>query len=137
MESKDAKLLNGLALAYMGDGVYDVYIREHLLNQGDTKPNQLHVKATAYVSAKAQARLIDLMVEQNLLKDEELTYFKRGRNAKSYTKAKNASQADYSKSSGFEALMGYLYLTDQQARLEELITWCINTIESALEDHID
>ncbi len=134
MEAKDAKLLNGLALAYMGDGIYEVYIREHLLSQGDTKPNQLHVKATQYVSAKAQARLIDLMFEQDILSDEEADYFKRGRNAKSYSKAKNASAADYSKSSGFESLMGYLYLTNQHDRLEELIQWCISSVEEENND---
>lgn len=129
MNIKDAKLLNGLALAYMGDGVYDLYIREHLLNEGTTKPNQLHKKATQFVSARAQAHLIDLMFEQELLSEEEIDYFKRGRNAKSHTKAKNASAADYSKSSGFEALMGYLYLTEQESRLDTLIQWCIQTIK--------
>ena len=129
MNIKDAKLLNGLALAYMGDGVYDLYIREQLLNEGTTKPNQLHKKATQFVSARAQAHLIDLMFEQELLSEEEIDYFKRGRNAKSHTKAKNASAADYSKSSGFEALMGYLYLTEQESRLDTLIQWCIQTIK--------
>mgnify|MGYP001940201044 CR=1 FL=1 len=129
MNIKDAKLLNGLALAYMGDGVYDLYIREYLLNEGTTKPNQLHKKATQFVSARAQAHLIDLMFEQALLSEEEIDYFKRGRNAKSHTKAKNASAADYSKSSGFEALMGYLYLTKQESRLDTLIQWCIQTIK--------
>lgn len=129
MNIKDAKLLNGLALAYMGDGVYDLYIREHLLNEGTTTPNQLHKKATQFVSARAQAHLIDLMFEQELLSEEEIDYFKRGRNAKSHTKAKNASAADYSKSSGFEALMGYLYLTKQESRLDTLIQWCIQTIK--------
>lgn len=129
MNIKDAKLLNGLALAYMGDGVYDLYIREHLLNEGTTKPNQLHKKATQFVSARAQAHLIDLMFEQELLSEEEIDYFKRGRNAKSHTKAKNASAADYSKSSGFEALMGYLYLTEQESRLDTLIQWCIQAIK--------
>lgn len=134
MDSKDAKLLNGLALAYMGDGIYEVYIRKHLLNKGDTKPNQLHIKTTQYVSAKAQARLIDLMLEKDILSEDEVEYFKRGRNAKSYSKAKNASAADYSKSSGFESLLGYLYLTNQHTRLEELIDWCINAVEEEKND---
>lgn len=129
MEAKDAKLLNGLALAYMGDAIYEVFIREHLLSMGDTKPNQLHAKATQYVSAKAQARLIDTMLELDYLSADEESYFKRGRNAKSYSKAKNASSADYNKSSGFEALIGYLYLTKQQDRLEEVSNWCIDQVE--------
>lgn len=134
MDNKDAKLLNGLALAYMGDGIYEVFIRQHLLERGDTKPNQLHQKATGYVSAKAQATLIDRMLEEDFLSEEETTYFKRGRNAKSYSKAKNASAAEYAKSSGFEALMGYLYLTDQTDRLEEVVNWCIETVEEGFDD---
>lgn len=128
MEEKDAKLLNGLALAYMGDGIYEMYIRHYLLEQGDTKPNQLHRKATKFVSAKAQARLIQKMVDESVIKEEEVTYFKRGRNAKSHTKAKNVDVATYNKSTGFEALFGYLYLTKQQERLKELIEWCIQDV---------
>lgn len=128
MEEKDAKLLNGLALAYMGDGIYELYIRHYLLEQGDTKPNQLHQKATKFVSARAQAYLIQKMMEESVISEEEVTYFKRGRNAKSHTKAKNVDVSTYNKSTGFEALFGYLYLTKQQTRLEDLIQWCIQAV---------
>ncbi|HAJ70353.1 MAG: Mini-ribonuclease 3 [Alkalibacterium sp.] len=125
----DPKQLNGLALAYMGDAVYEQAIREHLIYTGKTKPKRLHVSATAYVSAKAQAYLVESMLGQELLTEEETTYYKRGRNAKSYTKAKNADTKTYSQSTGFEALFGFLYLTGKSERVDELIAWCIREIE--------
>lgn len=128
MENKDAKLLNGLALAYMGDAVFDLAIREYLLNEGQTKPNQLHRYATQYVSAKAQALLMGNMLENDVLTEEEETYYKRGRNSKINTKAKNTDIQTYLHSTGFEALIGYLYLTNQSTRLNEIIEWCIEFI---------
>lgn len=77
----DYEQMNGIALAYIGDAIYEVYVRKHLLDKGMTKPNKLHKRATHYVSAKAQAALISQMEEQNLLTDEEKEYFRRGRNA--------------------------------------------------------
>lgn len=122
--------LNGIALAYMGDGAYEVFIREHLIEQGLTKPNRLQHVATNYVSAKAQAGLIDLMQQDEVLSETEWDYFKRGRNAKSYTHAKNTDVVTYRISTGFEALMGYLYLSNQKERLAELSNWCIKQVES-------
>ncbi|UDM31873.1 Mini-ribonuclease 3 [Lentilactobacillus laojiaonis] len=122
--------LNGIALAYMGDGAYEVFIREHLIEQGLTKPNRLQHVATNYVSAKAQAGLIDLMQQDEVLSETEWDYFKRGRNAKSYTHAKNTDVVTYRISTGFEALMGYLYLSNQKERLAELANWCIKQVES-------
>lgn len=132
MKPKDAELLNGLALAYMGDAVYEQFIREYLLTKGQTKPNQLHRLATNYVSAKAQAWLIDELIAEAKLSKIELDFFKRGRNAKSYSKAKNTDGTTYNKSSGFEAVLGYLYLTQQSARLNEIINECIFRIDSTL-----
>ena len=104
---KDWHLLNGLTLAYMGDGIYELYIRQHVLRTGKTKPNILHREATRYVSAKAQANLIQQMLDnESFLTEEELEYFKRGRNAKSHTKAKNADVITYRMSTGFEARIG-------------------------------
>ena len=81
MTEKNWKLLNGLALAYMGDGIYEVYVRNHVMQKGLTKPNQLHATATKFVSAKAQARWMQKMLEQeNFLNEEELENYKRGRN---------------------------------------------------------
>lgn len=129
MESKDAKLLNGLALAYMGDAIYELEIRRYLLETGETKPQHLHRLATQYVSAKAQAKIIKKFQEEDLLTEEEWSYFKRGRNSKINTKAKNTDIHRYLQSTGFEALMGYLYLTKQNDRLEQLVNESIQCID--------
>lgn len=128
MDSKDAKLLNGLALAYIGDAVYEVAIRQYLLETGRTKPNQLHHIATHYVSAKAQASIIAYFIDENILTEEEENYYKRGRNSKINTRAKNTDIQTYLQSTGFEALMGYLYLTEQAERLNELIELSIQFV---------
>lgn len=125
----DVNLINGIALAFEGDAVYSLYIRRHLIFQGQTKPNQLHRLATRYVSAKAQASLIEKMLDQEVLTEKELDLYKRGRNAHSHTKAKNTDVITYKMSTGFEAVMGYLHMTEDLTRLEELITWCINQVE--------
>ena len=128
MEIKDAKLLNGLALAYIGDAMYELAIREYLLDVGQTRPNQLHQYATQYVSAKAQAKIMDYFSEEEVLTEEEEGYYKRGRNSKINTKAKNTDIQTYLQSTGFEALIGYLYLTKQEERLNEIINECIQFI---------
>ncbi|KRK34450.1 Mini-ribonuclease 3 [Loigolactobacillus bifermentans] len=129
MEKVDYDQLNGIALAYMGDGIYEAYIRRHLLHLGLTKPTNLQHRATHYVSAKAQAALIELMLAQDKLTADELRFYKRGRNANSHTHAKNTSVTTYRISTGFEALMGYLTLSDQSQRLTELVNWCIQQVE--------
>jgi len=126
---QDWNLLNGLALAYIGDAVYEVFIRQHLLETGQTRPNELHRQATQFVSAKAQSKLIQKMLTEEMLTETEESIFKRGRNAKSHTTAKNADVATYRASTGFEALMGYLHMTKQLKRLEELVHWCIKEVE--------
>lgn len=128
-EVVDYQQLNGIALAYMGDASYEVYIRRHLLSKGITKPTRLQHQATHFVSAKAQAGLIEAMLAQNILNEAELSFYKRGRNANSHTHAKNTSVTTYRISTGFEALMGYLALSDQQERLDELAAWCIAQVE--------
>ena len=125
---KDYTQLNGLALAYVGDAIYEIYIRDYLIEQGETKPNKLHRAATNYVSANAQAYLIQRMLKDNLLTDDEENFYRRGRNAKSHTSANNADVTTYRIATGFESLMGYLHLTKQTARLEELIDWCIQKV---------
>lgn len=127
-ENQDFKLLNGLALAYVGDAIYEIYIRDYLIRQGHTKPNMLHRQATHYVSAKGQSYLMKEMLKADCLSEEELTMYKRGRNAKSHTSAKNADITTYRISTGFEALFGFLHLTEQKLRLEELVAWCIKKV---------
>ena len=135
MVQADYRQLNGIALAYLGDAAYEVYIRQHLLTKGISKPTKLQHIATHYVSAKAQAALIDLMKEDELLSDEELSYFKRGRNANSHTHAKNTSVMTYRISTGFEAVMGYLKLAGKEERLAELAQWCIEQVEAGRTAH--
>lgn len=127
--------LNGIALAYMGDAAYEVFIRRHLIAQGLTKPKRLQHVATNYVSAKAQAALIDLMKTDGLLNETECDYFKRGRNANSHTHAKNTDVITYRISTGFEAVFGYLSLSDQTDRMKEIANWCIEQVESGNLKH--
>lgn len=137
MEKADYRQLNGIALAYLGDAVYEVYIRQHLLSKGLSKPTKLQHLATHYVSAKAQAALIDLMKQDDLLTEDEWAYFKRGRNANSHTHAKHTSVLTYRISTGFEALMGYLQLAGKQDRLDKLAEWCIKQVEAGRTKHED
>ncbi|WP_062806025.1 Mini-ribonuclease 3 [Enterococcus pernyi] len=131
---RDHTQLNGLVLAYVGDAIYEIYIRDYLIEKGETKPNKLHRAATHYVSAKAQAFLIQQMLQENLLTENEELYYRRGRNAKSHTSAKNADITTYRVATGFEALMGYLHLTKQTERMEELINWCIEKVGETHEE---
>jgi len=117
----DAKQLNSLALAYMGDAVFEVYVRRHLLQGGKVKPNLLHREGTRYVSAKAQCQILFRMLDNGELTEEEKGVVMRGRNAKSATVPKNTDVQTYHYSTAFEALLGYLYLSGKEERLEELI----------------
>jgi len=130
----DVKQLNALALAYMGDGVYEQAIREHLLRSGRVRPNVLHKQATRYVSAKAQAAIIKEMLESGFMSDEEETIMKRGRNAKSGSVPKNTDVLTYNYRSGFEAVLGYLYLLKRTERVEEFIEYSIEFIEKPKEE---
>lgn len=130
-QTVDVKQLNPLALAYMGDAVLDVRIREHLILGGRTKPNTLHQEATKYVSAKAQSMIVHRMIEEHFLTDEELAIFRRGRNAKSGTVPKNTDIQTYRNSSGFEAVLGGLYLAKQFERVNHIIDYAIQIVEEA------
>lgn len=125
----DEKQLNSLALAYLGDAVFENYIRYHLIQTGKVRPNQLHREATHYVSAKAQAGVIHQLIEKNMLSDEELAVVKRGRNAKSGSVPKNTDVQTYRYSTAFEALIGYLFLAKRETRLEEIIEAAIGLVE--------
>jgi len=117
----DVKGLGSLALAYMGDAIYEVHIRHHLLLSGQVKPNKLHKEATNYVSAKAQSAVLHYLLDEKLLSEEEEAVVRRGRNAKSGTVPKNTDVQTYRYSTAFEALIGYLYGSKQEERLNELI----------------
>lgn len=118
-ELKDVKSYSPLALAYIGDGAYELAIRSMVIGHGNCSPNRLHKEASSWVSAPAQCEMLAAIKE--CLTEEELDYFRRGRNAKSGSMAKNASMWEYRRATGYEALMGYLYITGQTARMLELI----------------
>lgn len=111
----DIKTYSPLTLAYIGDGIYDLIIRTMLVEKGNSQVNKLHHKASSLVKAAAQKDLFHAI--QDNLTEEELGVFKRGRNAKSVTTAKNASVTDYRIATGFEAMIGYLYMTEQMERI--------------------
>lgn len=115
----DVRAYSPLTLAYIGDSIYDLVIRTVIVERANKAVNDLHKKATHYVKAEAQAKMIHALQED--LSEEEMAVYKRGRNAKSYTTAKNASIGDYRNATGFEALMGYLYLLGRTERMLELI----------------
>ena len=114
----DIKTYSPLALAYIGDGIFELVIRSIVVGKGNTKASQLHQHTSHIVKAASQAKMIEALEAD--LTEEEADVYRRGRNAKSPTMAKNASMADYRKATGFEALMGYLYLKDDFDRIVEL-----------------
>lgn len=119
LKEVDIRAYSPLTLAYIGDCVYDLIIRTVVVERGNEPANKLHKKTVTYVKAQTQAAMIEAL--SPYLTEEEETVYRRGRNAKSYTSAKNASIGDYRKATGMEALVGYLYLTRQEARIMELI----------------
>ena len=108
-----------LALAYIGDAVYELAIRTLVMNRGNMQVNKMHKKTANLVKADAQARFYLLLEEE--LTDAEKAVYRRGRNAKSFTMPKHATMKDYRMATGFEALMGYLYLTEQFDRIADLL----------------
>ena len=122
---KEARLLNPLQLAFVGDGVYELIIRNHILSENiELTAHKIHVKAIGYVKAKSQAVIMH-EIEDKLTENESYIY-KRGRNAKSATVPKNADVRDYRMATGFEALVGYLYLTGNTERLEFIFNSAIS-----------
>lgn len=119
LEDTDIRTYSPLTLAYIGDAIYELVIRTILVEKGNTQVNKLHQRASKLVKASAQSEIVEKL--KPYLTEEEMGIFKRGRNAKSFTMAKNASMSDYRRATGFEALMGYLYLTEQWDRMLELI----------------
>ena len=118
-KKQDIRSYSPLTLAYIGDAVYDMIIRTVVVGRANRPANMLHRITVNYVSALAQASIIDALQEQ--LTEEERDVYHRGRTAKPHTKAKNASMEEYLKATGFEAVIGYLYLTDRQERILKLV----------------
>ena len=118
MPRERARAMNAVVLAFVGDAAYSLYVREALVFSSDYKTGTLQKLASARVSAKGQAALMQRLLPR--LTDEETEIFLRGRNAKKPTKSKNATVGEYVRSTGFEALIGYLYLTGQTERMGQL-----------------
>lgn len=112
---KDVKQYSPLGLAYIGDCVYELMVRERIIEQGNAPVNKLHKSTIKYVCASAQSNAVDKIMET--LTDDEVAIYKRGRNANGSTVPKNAHPMEYRRATGLEALFGYLYLTEQMARL--------------------
>ena len=115
----EVNTMSPLTWAYIGDSVFELYIRLYLVNTTKMKPHKLHIEAIKYVKAKAQADILQKL--ESSLTEKELEIVKRGRNAKNHHLPKNATVQDYMYSTGFEALIGYLYLTKQDERLDEIL----------------
>ena len=119
MTIEQVKQKNPVALAFLGDAVYTLWVRQKLLEQGDGKPSQMQRTAASIVSARGQSAFLEKVLPMLTTEEEEI--FRRGRNAKKPTKSKNASVGDYSRSTGFEAVLGFLHLTGQTERIEQLL----------------
>ena len=119
LKDQDLRSYSPLTLAYIGDGVYELIIRTILVKKGNCPVNRLHKKASSLVKAGAQSAIMEVIEEK--LTPEELSVYRRGRNAHSPTMAKHATMADYRRATGFEALMGYLYLKEDYTRMLTLI----------------
>lgn len=122
----DIKTYSPLTLAYIGDAIFDLIIRTVIVERGNRSPNSLHKTASKFVKAETQSKIVEVWM--NKLTEAEMAVFKRGRNAKSYTSAKNASIADYRRATGLEAVIGYLYLLDNMPRIIELVKLGIEEI---------
>lgn len=115
-----------LALAYIGDSIYDLMVKKHFVIKSNMQPEKYHKVVISIVSANAQSAFIDSYMDK--LTEKEQAVYKRGRNSSPHTKAKNASLENYLKATGFEAVLGYLYLSEQEDRLKEIIDESINFV---------
>ena len=116
---EEINMLSPLTWAYVGDCVYDLYIRTNLVNTTNLKPHKLHIETIKYVKAKSQAEFLGKIYDE--LTDEEKDIVRRGRNAESHHLPKNANVQEYMYATAFEALIGYLYLTKKFGRLKEVL----------------
>ena len=119
----DISQMSPLVWAYMGDAVYEKFIREYVIRQGLCKNGLLHKKSIKYVSAKGQSQILKEI--EDLLTDEEKDIGRRGRNSNPHSRAKNADIVEYKYATGFEALIGWLYLNEKEERLEEILKKCV------------
>ncbi|MDD6043855.1 MAG: ribonuclease III domain-containing protein [Eubacteriaceae bacterium] len=128
MSKLNPKEINTTALAFLGDAVYEVYARNHLMLAGDQNADRLHKKAIRYVCADGQAKAVRSLME-DYLSEEEIALVKRARNRKTASKARSADAVTYKMATAFEALLGYLYLEGQTERLEDIVREAFKRIE--------
>lgn len=129
------ELIHPLVLAYLGDGIFEVYVREYLVKECQlAKPDLLQKRATFYVSARAQAGFMKYAIENELLSEEEIGIYKRGRNAKSTRTMKNTSVITHNQSSGFEALIGHLYLIEKKDRISEIFEMYKRYVDETIKE---
>ena len=121
--------INSLTLAYLGDAIYEVYIREYLISKKIVKVNDLQREATKYVSAKGQAGYLQKLISDNVLTDEEVSIVMRARNHKVQHRPKSTDIITYKYATGFEALMGFLYLSNRRQRLDEIMNYIKLTLQ--------
>ena len=120
IKPQDIRTYSPLTLAYIGDAIFDVIVRSILVNKGNTAVNNLHKRASGVVKAQSQAAIVKALMD-DVFTRKEIDIYKRGRNSKPHTKAKNASTMDYLVATGFEAVIGYLYLTGNMDRACEIV----------------
>ena len=125
VKKMDIRTINVISLAYLGDSVYEVYVREHLIKMGIALVEDLQREAIKYVSAKSQSKIVRWLTDNNYLNNDELDIIKRGRNYKRGSHPKNTDIITYKNSTGFEALIGYLYLDNKIDRLDEIIRYIL------------
>ena len=125
-------LYNGETLAYVGDAIYELRIREYILSTGYQDVNKLHKYAVKFTSGENQAKIIDYLIKENLITEEEISYFKRGRNSGHSKNRRSISVISYKKATGFEAIIGYLYLENKKERLDEILDIVIKIVEEGL-----
>lgn len=128
MQEVDIKEYSPLVLAYIGDSIYDLVIKSLMVNRGNRQVQKLHAQTSFYVQAKTQSLMMRTI--QNHLTEEEHAVYKRGRNSKSVSPAKNQSVTDYRRATGFEALLGYLYLKKDWKRLLDLVRAGLDSLEN-------
>ena len=127
-KKRKSRQLSPLVLAYIGDSIFDLVVKTKIVAAGNTQVNKMNRVASSIVKAESQSKMIGYLEDK--LTEEEESVYKRGRNAKSYTSAKNASISDYRRATGFEALMGYLYLSGRYERMCELIKDALDWLEN-------
>ena len=130
-------LNNGESLAYLGDSVYELLIRKYVLAKGIQDVNKLHKEAVKYTSGEAQAKIVLYLLTNDILTEEEISYYKRGRNSSHSKNRRNIKVSDYKMATGFEALIGFLSMSQNEERINELVLIAIKFIEEGLHEQKD